>query len=92
MTSSQVLELDLSAVQFEDLSDEMASSIQGGHGTEQQELSGDVLAIAHDLREFWDDISRPNNDGDVYATFEELYVNLRNTIFKQEGIKEEIIV
>ena len=32
MTNCQVLEWDLSAVQFEDLSDEMASSIQGGTG------------------------------------------------------------
>ena len=32
MTSNQVLELDLSAVQFEEVSDEKASIIQGGTG------------------------------------------------------------
>ena len=85
MTSSQVLELNLSVVQFEDLSDEMASNIQGG-----TELSENVLAIAHDLTEFWDDISRENNGGDVYASLEELYVNLRNTIFELEGIEDGI--
>ncbi len=83
MTNSQVLELDLSAVQFEDLSDEMASSIQGG-----TELSPQVLDIAHDLTEFWDDISRENNGGDVYASLEELYVNLRETILKYEELDE----
>ena len=39
MTSSQVLELDLSEVQFEEVSDEKASIIQGG-GTGEE--SGDL--------------------------------------------------
>ena len=39
MTSSQVLELDLSAVQFEEVSDEKASIIQAG-GTGDQNENG----------------------------------------------------
>ena len=37
MTNSQILELDLSAVQFEEVSDENASIIQGGTGDKRKD-------------------------------------------------------
>ena len=49
MTSSQVLELDLSEVQFEEVSDEKASIIQGG-GIDDENGNGELPGELPDLQ------------------------------------------
>ena len=45
MTNCQVLELDFSEIQFEDLSDEMASAVQGGTGDKDKDNGNGGLSF-----------------------------------------------
>ena len=90
MTNCQVLELDLSAVQFEDLSDEMASTIQGGIRGETENIPVEGFAsvsqsTAEGLRlvaDFFDGLADANSVEDV-AVLEEV---LRDSILAEAEV------
>ena len=85
MTSSQVLELDLSEVQFEEVSDEKASIIQGGGTDEDNENEAlDPQALIPDafqaFETFFAGLLDVESLEDFSALQEELLEDLQNAV------------